>query len=327
MSDQNAKDLLIKKQLIDDILDSEDGVVKRASAATSKATRTQIREEGFQRAIMSFDMITNEELDYFGDSELPGVWFELEPDSPPARIIPYNDTPNTFAYRAEKYVVLISVITTEEATKNVNHLRTYKTDIRQIVNDNMLRDIHTAEDTAFLAEVDRLVGSPVAYGTVEAAIVAGGTGAQNVTMGTATFSRANLKRAVSYLIERQLPVGVFLVNQRTANEFLGWDRNEMGGDLSQEVARKGLKALETFEMFGIPFISTIKNNLVANGVMYQFAPREFLGNALMLEDITVTIKKEYDIIRMRAQEQVGLTIGNPLGLQKLNYTMSSVTGA
>lgn len=321
MSDNSAQDLLVKKQLIDDILDSEDGVVKKASAATSKATRTQIREEGFQRAILSFDVITNEDLDYFGDSELPGVWFELEPDSPPARMIPYNDTPNTFAYRAEKYVVLISVVTTEEATKNVNHLRNYKTDIRQIVNDNMLRDIHTAEDTGFISEVDRIVGSAAtAYNTVEAA----DPGAyQHVNMGAATFSRQGMKRAVSYLIERQLPVGVFLVNQRTANEFLGWGRDEMGGDLAQEVARRGLKALETFEMFGIPFVSTIKNNLIANGVMYQFAPKDFLGNALMLEDITVTIKKEYDIIRMRAQEQVGLTFGNTLGLQKLNYTMTS----
>lgn len=320
MSDQ-AKDLLIRKQLIDEILEADNGVVKKASVATSKATRTQIREEGFQRAILSFDTITNEDLDYFGDSELPGVWFELEPDSPPARVIPYNDTPNTFSYRAEKYVVLISMITTEEATKNVNHLRTYKTDIRQIVSDNMLRDIHTAEDTGFISEIDRIVGSAAtAYATVEAAT----PGAyQHVNMGAATFSRQGLKRAISYLIERQLPVGVFLVNQRTANEFLGWQREEMGGDLSQDMVRKGLKALEKFEMFGIPFISTIKNDLIANGVMYQFAPKEFLGNALMLEDITVTIKKEYEIIRMRAQEQVGLTIGNTRGVQKLQYTMTS----
>lgn len=325
MSDQtqSAKDLLVKKELIDDILNSEDGVVKKASVATSKATRTQVREEGFQRAILSFEKITNEDLDYFGDSELPGVWFELEPDSPPARNISYNDTPNTFAYKAEKYVVLLSVVTTEEATKNVNHLRTYKTDIRQIVSDNMLRDIHTAEDTGFLAEVDRIVGSAAtAYAAVESAA----PGAhQNVDMGSATFSRQGMKRAVSYLIERQLPVGVFLVNQRTANEFLGWEREEMGGDLSQDLVRKGLKGLEKFEMFGIPFISTIKNDLVANGVMYQFAPKDFLGNALMLEDITVTIKKEYDIIRMRAQEQIGLTFGNTLGLQKLNYTMTDPT--
>lgn len=317
MSDNNAhQELLIKRELIDDVLNSEEGVVKKASAATSKATRTQVREEGFQRAILPFDKITNEDLDYFGDSELPGVWFELEPDSPPARTIPYNSTPNTFPYRAEKYIVLISLISTEEATKNINELRTYKTDLRQIVNDNMLRDIHTEEDVSFVTQIDRLVGSQVNLST------APGREVQNVNM-QGSLNRVNLKRAQSFLTDRQLPVGVFLVNQRTANEFLGWYRDEMGGDKSQDLALKGLKGLESFEMFGTPYIATIKNDLILNGYMYQFTTKEFMGNALMLEDIQVVIKKEYDIIRMRAQEQVGLTIGNTRGLQKLQFAIGN----
>ena len=317
MNDQaTAQDLLMKKELIDDVLNSADGVVKKASAATSKATRTQIREEGFQRAILPFDMITNEDLDYLGDSELPGVWFELEPDSPPARTIPYDSTPNSFSYRAEKYIVLISVVTTEEATKNVNQLRTYKTDLRQIVSDNMLRDIHTEEDTSFMVTIDRLAGSVVPLSALSS------TETQNVDLQGAV-SRVNLKRAQSFLTDRQLPAGVFLVNQRTANEFLGWHRDEVGGDMAETLLRKGLKALDTFEMFGIPYISTIKNDLVLNGYMYQFTTKEFLGNALMLEDITVTIKKEYDIIRMRAQEQIGLTIGNTRGIQKLKFAIGN----
>ena len=317
MSDQsNAQDLLLMKELVDDVLTSPDGFVKKASLVTSKATRTQIREEGFQRAILPFDSITNDDLDYFGDSELPGVWFELEPDSPPARTVPYDSTPNTFAYRAEKYVVLISVVTTEEATKNVNQLRTYKTDIRQIVNDNMLRDIHTQEDTSFIVTVDRVIGSQVALST------APGVEVQNVSMGGGV-SRTNIKRALSFLQERQLPTGVFLVNQRTANEFLGWQREETGGDLAQDFLLKGLKALEKFEIMGVPYISTIKNDLVLNGAMYQFTTKDFLGNALMLEDITVTIKKEYEIIRMRAQEQIGFTFGNTRGLQKLQFPIGN----
>ena len=317
MSDQsNAQDLLLMKELVDDVLTSPDGFVKKASLVTSKATRTQIREEGFQRAILPFDSITNDDLDYFGDSELPGVWFELEPDSPPARTVPYDSTPNTFAYRAEKYVVLISVVTTEEATTNVNQLRTYKTDIRQIVNDNMLRDIHTQEDTSFIVTVDRVIGSQVALST------APGVEVQNVSMGGGV-SRTNIKRALSFLQERQLPTGVFLVNQRTANEFLGWQREETGGDLAQDFLLKGLKALEKFEIMGVPYISTIKNDLVLNGAMYQFTTKDFLGNALMLEDITVTIKKEYEIIRMRAQEQIGFTFGNTRGLQKLQFPIGN----
>ena len=317
MSDNsNAQDLLLMKELVDDVLTSPDGFVKKASLVTSKATRTQIREEGFQRAILPFDTITNEDLDYFGDSELPGVWFELEPDSPPARTVPYDTTPNTFAYRAEKYVVLISVITTEEATKNVNQLRTYKTDIRQIVNDNMLRDIHTQEDTSFIVTVDRVIGNQIALSA------APGVEVQNINMGGG-ISRQNIKRALSFLQERQLPTGVFLVNQRTANEFLGWHRDEVGGDLAQDLLKKGLKALDRFEIMGTPYISTIKNDLILNGAMYQFTTKDFLGNALMLEDITVTIKKEYDIIRMRAQEQVGFTFGNTRGLQKLQFSIGN----
>ena len=317
MSDpSNAQDLLLMKELVDDVLTSPDGFVKKASLVTSKATRTQIREEGFQRAILPFDTITNDDLDYFGDSELPGVWFELEPDSPPARTIPYDSTPNTFAYRAEKYVVLISVVTTEEATKNVNQLRTYKTDIRQIVNDNMLRDIHTQEDTSFIVTVDRVIGSQVALSA------APGVEVQNVNIGGGV-NRTNIKRALSFLQERQLPTGVFLVNQRTANEFLGWHRDEVGGDKAQDFLLKGLKALEKFEIMGVPYISTIKNDLILNGAMYQFTTKDFLGNALMLEDITVTIKKEYDIIRMRAQEQIGFTFGNTRGLQKLQFAIGN----
>jgi hypothetical protein len=315
MSDQfAAQDLLLKKELLEDVLTSPDGFVKKASLVTSKATRTQIREEGFQRAILPFDTITNEDLDYSGDSELPLVWFEMEPDSPPARTVPYDTTPNTFSYQSEKYVVLISVITTEEATKNINQLRTYKTDIRQIVNDNMLRDIHTQEDTSFIVTCDRIVGNQVALSTGP------GVEAQNVHLGGAV-SRQNIKRATSFLQERQLPINCFLVNQRTANEFLGWHRDEIGGDLAQDLLRKGLKGLDRFEMFGVPYISTIKNDLVPNGVMYQFATKEFLGNALMLEDITVQIEKKNDIIRMRAQEQVGFTIGNVRGIQKLQFNI------
>ena len=320
MEDIAQNDLLVNRELIDNIVNHEDGVVKMASAATSKVTRTQVREEGFQRAILDFDKITNDDLDYFGDSELPGVWFELEPDSPPASSIPYNASPNSFTYRAEKYLVLISVLSTDEATKNVNHLRTYKTDIRQIVNDNMLRDIHTLEDTAFLARVRRLVGSQTTFG-------AGSENdpeLQNIDMSAATITRQSLKRSVSYLSDRQLPFGVNLVNQRTANELLGWKRDEVGGDDAQGLFRKGLSHLERFEVFGVPFISTIKNDLVANGEMFQFTTKDFLGNALMLEDITVTIKKEYDMIRMRAQEQVGMTIGNSRGLQLLTYDMEGI---
>lgn len=308
----------MNRELIDDILTSDVGIVKKASVATEKATRTQIREEGFQRAILPFEDITNADLDYSGDSELSGVWFELEPDSPAARSIPYDATPNTAFYRAEKYVVFLSIITSEELTKNINELRTYKTDVRQIVNDNVLRDMHTAEDVAFISEIDRLVGSQLLLSD-------GGytREVQNTSMGQA-ITRKSYKRAKSFLPDRKIPNGIWLMNQRTAQEFIGWDRNEMGGDKAQELVLDGLTALESFKMVGVPHIASIKNELVLNGFVYQFAPKDYMGHALRLQDIEVTIKKENDIIRMRAQEQVGLSIGNTRSVQKVYFTADGV---
>lgn len=314
MSTNKQNSLLLNRELIDDILQTSAGEnVKQASAAASKVTRTQIREEGFQRAILPFEDITNADLDYFGDTELAGVWFELEPDSPAARSIPYDDTPNTAFFRAEKYVVFLSIITSEEITKNVNELRTYKADIRQIVNDNVLRDMHTAEDVAFISEVLRIVGSSVD-------IRASGVTVENQNINMLNpIVRKTYKRAKSFLPDRRIPNGVWLMNQRTAQEFLGWDRNEFGGDKAQELVLDGLSALEKFTMVGVPHIATIKNDLVLNGEVFQFAPKDFLGHALRLQDIEVTIKREWDIIRMRAQEQVGLSIGNTRSIQLLQF--------
>lgn len=315
MATSYQENLLTNREVIDAILGEPDGIIKSASAATGSVTRTSIREEGFQRHIIPFEDITNSDLDYSGDSELSGVWFELEPDSPAARSIPYDDTPNTAFYRAEKYVVFISIITSEELTKNVNELRTYKTDIRQIVHDNVLRDMHTAEDDALIVEVNRLCGGSSHTSISDNAFT---KETQNVGMNQA-ITRKSYKRAKSFLPDRKLPNGVWLLNQRTAQEFIGWSREEMGGDMAQDLILEGLSAMEKFKMVGVNHIATIKNEIVANGYVYQFAPKDYLGHALRLQDIEVTIKKEYDIVKMRAQEQVGLSIGNVRGVNRVYF--------
>lgn len=303
------------QELIDDVKSTSSGeICKVASSIASEATKTQVREESFQMAVIPFDNIENDDLDYQGDSEESVMWFEMEPSSRIAYSIPYGASPVSFPYSARKYAVLIAIVTTDEATKNINHLRTYKTDLRQTVQDNMVRDLHTALDTRFLATIRRHCGSEIDLSdparTVEH---------RNVNLNAA-FSRQTNKRIQSFLTDRQLANGVRLVNQRTANELLGWYRDEVGGDKAEDILFEGLGAATgSMKIFKVPYITTIKNNLVFNGEVFSFAPKAYLGRALMLEDIKVTVKREYDMIRMRAQWQVGLTIGNTRSVQ-LNKT-------
>jgi hypothetical protein len=301
--------------LVDWIMAPGDTHLKEASAVASKATRTHIKEDSFQRAIIPYEDITNGDLDYNGEGEICGKWFEIEADTRGAKIVPYNSSPITVSYRAEKYLVVISQMITPEYVKNVNELRGYRTDVRGTIQDSMMRDLHTCEDTFLINTVDRTVGSEVDLSnngwTIET---------QNVDL-EAGFTRSSVSRIKSFMTDRGLPNYVNLLNERTANEYLTWHHDEVGGPLAQEILTKGLKAHEQFEFFNQKWIATIKNKLVPNGVVYTFTHPDFLGHACRLEDIKVTMKKDYDILHMRADQQVGMTFGVSRGLQKSRFSL------
>lgn len=297
-----------------DWLRGNDEQVKSAAAAATKATRTTIKEESFQPVIMPFMDVTNDDLDYNSDSEISGKWFELEADTRGARIVPYNTSPITVNYRAEKYLVIISQMITPEYAKNVNELRGYKTDVQAMIQDSMLRDLHTMQDTFLINTVDRTVGERVLLGSPGWT-----TESQHVEID-AGFNRDSVSRIDSFMVERTLPDHLHLCNARTLKEYLAWKHDEVGGPDAQGVLRKGFKYHEKLEFFGANWVPTIKRTLVTNGTIYTFTHPDYLGKACMLEDIKVTIKKDWDIIRMRADQQTGLTFSVSRGLQKTVLT-------
>lgn len=308
----------LNAELLDECRSTEPGqIVKRASDIASKATRTQIREEGVRRAFLPYEDITPDSLEYFGDTELGARWFELEPQSPAARAIPYDGSPNTEFFRAEKYAVIFSLMTTEELTKNVHELVMYKTDIKGMAMDNQLRDIHTLEDIDFFSEADRLVGTAV---NIDSA-TDWSPMSQNVNMNAA-ITRMSVKRANRLLTDRKIPRGVGVANVATMGEFNGWPHDEVGGSKAQEMLVDGLSALQRLEFFKTPYIASIKSEVFANGVIWQFGPADWLGHSLRLSDIVVTIRRDYEIIRIRAQQHVGTTIGNTRAIQKSTFKMS-----
>ncbi len=262
--------------------------------------RRRLRENGFTRLILPFQQISKSDLTYLPDSELPAIVEEMEPDSPGAKAIPFNDTPDTAFYRGDKFAVYFCNITTREFTKNVFELLTYKNDLRQVVTDNALKDIQTEEDSRTITEVDRVVGStpntasPVT-GIVQHFSISGG------------ITRANYKEVLNHLEDRELNNGVFLMNRYTAKEFLEWDRSEVGGDLAERLFKEGVSALQEAKIFGVRHIFTMKRNLVPDNVVYEFAEPSFLGRAYVLEDVTMYVEKKRDILRFSAQEKIGLT--------------------
>jgi hypothetical protein len=313
------KEAEYSRDLLDVILNTEQGSLKKVASAGSNMIKRRLRENGFNRRILPFLDVDDSDLTYLPNSELPAIVEEMEPESPGATTLAFNQQADIAFYRADKFVTYFSKISTPDFVKNVDELRTNKAPLREVITDNALKDVQTEEDDTWIAYCDRIVGTGGVMGAVGAI---GESGFQqhfhtaaNITRDSYTDSTAHLKRV-------PLNNGVFLLNQITALEWLKFGRIEAGGDLSQELLLKGLDALVEGEFMGVKHIFTIKREVVADQSVYQFAEPGSLGRAYVLQPVRMYVKKEKDILTISADEKIGRTIANVRGVQLQKFAVN-----
>ena len=105
---------VFNRELLEAIANAQDGQLKRASESSSRMVRRRIRENGFGRLILPFKPVTDADLNQLPNTELPVIIEEMEPLSPGAKAINFNDTADTAFYRGDKFVVYFCKITTPE---------------------------------------------------------------------------------------------------------------------------------------------------------------------------------------------------------------------
>lgn len=290
----------------------EHGNMEKTAFAASQMTRRKLREDRFCPAILPFEDVSNSDLDRFLKSERLAIICEMEPDSPGAIGIPFEGTGDSFGYYGDKYLLQFFSNTTPEWTKNIDRLRTYRMDLRELICDNSLRDLSRKCDVKFMEIVDKVCG------LLPAGINEDGL-EQNVWY-PGGLTRDNWVNSTLLLGDRDLLNGCFLCNRRTFAEFQRWTRNEAGGDVSQDLFLKGNRAFESAKVGNIDFIVTMKSDLVPNGVIYEFTKPNYLGRAASLQKPTMYIKKDKDIIRFSCREKIGMTIANKAGVQKVTFS-------
>ena len=213
---------------------SANGDIKSASAAGTNMIRRRIREEGFLRRIIPPQTVTNDDLNRVLQHDRPLIIEDMEGGQRGSKSIPFGDAADTEFYYGNKYAVYFNPITTPEFVKDINELRTYRMDLRQVVTDNALKDIQTEEDTRFISMVNQICGPTNGVG-------AGGI-QQNFIL-TGGFERDTYVNVLNALKKVYLNNGCILMNWVTATNFLKWGRDEIGGDLCEKLLTGGLEAL------------------------------------------------------------------------------------
>jgi len=278
----------------------EEGRVKEAQDEGSAFIRMKVRQESFFRELINPILLADDEIDRSEDSDQPKKIVEKEPDSVATFVTFQGTGPRTW-FRGPRYAVKFGKTESQRFTKNKWELMTYQNDIRKILSDNSVKDMADQEDKKGIGTIDDLAA-------LNAAV--------QITGATA-FNSAAFRKAFQAMVRRRQPIGKVLMTKELYYEALDLPATSVGDDVASRHYDEGIEEEE--KLWGIPVVSTIKSDILNPKKAYVFAPENFLGNFFLLQDATLYIKQEADIIEFWSYAAPGIGIGNTLAFQVIQF--------
>jgi len=301
---------LMSQNIMEKLASRDPLMEKEAVDAVNDFTRTKMREDGFFRRIMPPVPIGNDELDRQVTTDKPVKVVDKEPDSPAAISVPFATLPMNLYIRGPRYLVMMDRIVTPRFTKDVDELRTWIMDIRQVLSDNAIKDMLAEEDGKFITAVNTaLVGAGLTVptsGTVQWEELVGG-----ITRDTLWDMMKIMPNTPS-----NLEVHTCLINNITIKEVCKFGRTEMGGDVSQDIMKNGWSEQN---FMGVRWIITIKKDIIPTDSIYMFADPKFIGKHYTLEDTTMYIRREAYMLEFFAYETNGASLGHTSGIARADF--------
>ena len=300
--------------VVEGLTNTDAYVQKEAADGVNEYLRIRAREDGFARQIIPPENVTPADLDRQVDTVKPVIVKDMEPNTPAAYSVPFGTVPMNQYINAPRYRISFDRVMSRRFVADVANLLTFDMDIRQIFNDLMLKDILAEEDRKFLAATDQIVGT---LNDVDSTHVTEVASLGYVTVGA--LNRQSLTDAMKGMpsSNRHLNPARALINNITIWDVVAIDRTGVGGDLSEEMFTMGFTSEK---IMGLTWVVTIKTDLVANNVMYQFGAPKYLGDFFIMDDVTVSTKHENYMFEMFAYEMIGGTVKNSGAVCKNSFT-------
>ena len=321
MSDEQIKEANARTiEILKDPYASTEQMNKIAGNVDS-VIRLRVREGSISRNILTPKTIGQADLTPSVTDDDPRFIGEFEPETPGGMVIPLGASARSYWFSTKRYEARFSRLVTPRYRKDVAQLLTYQQDLRSVLSDMSLKDQLYVEDGRFIQAVNNMLAPAAsAAGTTLAAgetIPLTGTVQWREIDAGVTPTSVNDALAVLNESDFGMDAETVLVNLNFAKQLQKWDRNDWGGDIAQEIHLKGFTERE---LFGKRWLITKKNGLVPNGTMYMFGPQDFIGKTLILEDVTMHLKKEYYMLEWFSYSLISAIIGSPVGFARVDLT-------
>lgn len=284
----------------------DSGLTKEASAAMTAFVRQKLREDGFTRKILSPQLLTSADLDR-GLDDQPRKIVEKEPDSVAANMALSSKSELRY-FKGERYEVTFQRLASRRFAKSKYELATYATDIRQVLQDNSIKDIQFEEDSNFIANLKTIA---TAYHG----------GILDMTEG---FGVKSMMEAVSELIK---------VKQKPAKILMPWNLylklySRPSSVVGSITANEHFNGSAMGQSYGFEIIPTNKLDLMSSDgtimgdMIAIFAPESYLGQFYSIQEPTVYLETKADMIEFEAYESIGIGIGNVQGFRLAKFDLT-----
>jgi len=279
----------------------EEGQIKQAQSEGSAFIRSKMRQTSFAREVLPPIVLADDELDRDEFTDLPKKIVEKEPDST-ATFVTFKGTGERTWFSGQRYAVYFGKVESQRFTKSKFELMTYQNDIRKILTDNSVKDMSDIEDGKFIETCDAIVN---------------GVPDQDLSIA-GSLDSAKFVQAMKAQIARKIPIGKVLMTKELYYDVINLPATTVGDPIASRHYDDGVEEEE--KLWGIPVITTIKNDIIANNEFWLFGPENYLGNFYLLQDATLFIKQEADIIEFWSYSAPGIGIGNDLAMTKVTLT-------
>lgn len=277
------------------------GQVKEAAEEGTAFIRKKLRQESFARRILTPVLLQDDQIDRDENTDIPKKIVEIEPDST-ATFVPFRGTGRRRWFRGPRYSVFFGRTESDRFVKSKFELMTYENDIRKIISDNSVKDMADQEDERFYETLLSIVGAAPT---------------QVITV-SGNLNRGAFVDGLQNLVDRRLPIGKVLLTKTLFYDLLRLQATDVGDMIAQRHYDDGVE--EQDKLWGIPAITTIKSDILANNELWFFAPENYLGNFFLLQDATLYIKQEADMIEFWSYAAPGIGIGNTEACVVVRFT-------
>lgn len=319
----------------------DEGRTKEAAAEGTAFIRELVRQESYAREVIAPVLLQDDEIDRDEHTDEPKKIIEKEPNSEATFVNFAGAGPRTW-FKGPRYAVYFGKVESQHFTKSKFQLMTYVNDIRKILADNSVKDLSDQEDLKFQATIDEIVERSVAklsgglpqavtgdYGstagdTREGALLKIDTDLVGAATSQYTlapqFNASAFKRGFQKMVHNRRPIGKMTMTKELFYEALDLRADIYGNDVASKHYYDGVETEE--KLFGIPVITTIKSHIHKPNRVYIYAPENFLGNFFLLQDATLFIKQEADVISFWTYAAPGIGIGNTKSVQCVEFLES-----